>query len=97
MTLPAFEILVRSWMNGAISMGSFVVGLYFIAFWRETRQRLFVYFAGGFMVLAVHRVIFAITSEDPVWEEFSLSLRLVGYLIILAGIVDRRMAREIRQ
>ena len=97
MTLPAFEILVRSWMNGAISMGSFVVGLYFITFWRETRQRLFVYFAGGFMVLAVHRVIFAITSEDPVWEEFSLSLRLVGYLIILAGIVDRRMAREIRQ
>ena len=93
MVLTSLEALARTGMNGAIAMGYLVVSLFFISYWRETRQRLFVYFTTGFLILSVHRSIWALTFGDATWDQFSLALRLVGYLVILAGIIDRRMSR----
>lgn len=80
---------VRSWMNGAISMGYLIVGCFFLQYWRETRERLFVFFTLGFVVLAVHRTMFALMFGDA--DAFTFTLRLAGYLLILAGIIDRRL------
>ena len=80
---------VRSWMNGAISMGYVVVACFFYQYWRETRDRLFVFFTIGFLVLAVNRTMFALMFGDA--DLLSFSLRLTGYLCILAGIIERRL------
>ena len=85
------ETALRTWTNGAISMAYLVVGLMFLAFWRETRQRIFIYFTTAFAILAIHRTVFALTFGEENWDEFSFAIRLLGYLVILGGIVDRRM------
>ena len=77
---------LRVWTQGAIAMGYAVVAFYFIRYWRETHEPLFVFFTAGFFVLAVHRTLFAITDEVVL----TFSLRLLGYLLILAGIVSQR-------
>jgi uncharacterized protein DUF5985 len=83
---------VRIWMQGAIAMGYLVVMLFFINYYRQTHQRLFFFFSAGFGVLAIHRTMFALTAVDLA----SFSLRLLGYLLILVGILaqGRRIARE---
>lgn len=91
MIVTPFDVAARTWMQGAIAMGYLVVALFFVSFWAETRARLFLFFTCGFLTLAIHRTIFALTFGDPVWDQFSFALRLIGYLIILAGIIDRRL------
>jgi uncharacterized protein DUF5985 len=83
---------VRIWMQGAIAMGYLVVMLFFINYYRQTHQRIFFFFSAGFGVLAVHRTMFALTAVDMA----SFSLRLLGYLLILVGILAQgwRIARE---
>ena len=39
---------------GALAMASAVAGLFFLRFWRETRDRLFAMFALAFWVLGVN-------------------------------------------
>jgi hypothetical protein len=84
-----FSESVRSWMNGAISMGYLIVACFFFQYWRETRERLFVFFTIGFVVLAVNRTMYALMFGDA--DALSFSLRLAGYLVILGGIIDRRL------
>lgn len=94
MNVPTNEA-VRVAMQGAIAMGYFVVACFFVSYWRETRQRLFLYFACGFGILVLHRTLFALTFGDPAWDTIAITLRLIGYVTILAGIIDRRVTAPV--
>ncbi|MGZ4808868.1 MAG: DUF5985 family protein [Thermoanaerobaculia bacterium] len=48
---------------------------------------MFVLFSAGFVVLAIHRTLVALTDAVAV----NYSLRLAGYLLILIAIIDRRV------
>lgn len=80
---------LRSWMHGAIAMGHLVIAAFFFQYWRETHERLFAFFTIGFAVLALHRTMFALLFGDA--DTITFSLRLLGYLLILAGIIERRL------
>jgi hypothetical protein len=76
-------------MSGALTMGYFVAGLYFLRFWRDTRDRLFGIFAAAFWLLAVQRAALALTV-DPTGEQVLLySVRLLAFVLILAAIIDK--------
>ena len=90
MAVPLQDAL-RIWMQGAVAFGCLVVAIFFIQFWMETRERLFLFFAPGFVVLTIHRAMFGLATDDSDWRAVTFSLRLAGYVIILIGIIDRRM------
>jgi hypothetical protein len=78
--------------SGMLVMGYFVVGLFFLRFWRETRDRLFGIFAAAFWLLAVQRfllVVLELTPRDDVWL---YGLRLLAFVLILTAIVDKNRA-----
>jgi hypothetical protein len=76
-------------ISGALMMGYFVAGLYFLRFWRDTRDRLFGIFAAAFWLLAVQRAALALTV-DPTGEQVLLySVRLLAFVLILAAIIDK--------
>jgi hypothetical protein len=77
-------------------MGYLVAGLFFLRFWRDTRDRLFAIFAGAFWLLAVQRALLMLTAapdggEGAVWL---YALRLLAFLLILAAIIDKNRAPE---
>lgn len=80
---------IRSCMSGAIAMGYLTVAVFFLQYWRETRDRLFIFFTIGFLVLAAQRVLFAVFFGEA--DAITFGLRLTGYLCILAGIIERRL------
>lgn len=76
-------------ISGALVMGYFVAGLYFLRFWRDTRDRLFGIFAAAFWLLAAQRAALALTA-DPTGEQLLLySVRLLAFVLILAAIIDK--------
>jgi hypothetical protein len=76
-------------ISGALVMGYFVAGLYFLRFWRDTRDRLFGIFAAAFWLLAAQRAALAL-SDDPTGEQLLLySVRLLAFVLILAAIIDK--------
>ncbi len=76
-------------VSGAIVMGYAVAGLFFLRFWRDTRDRLFLIFAVAFWILGVQRLALTL-GRDMVEDQTGLYLvRLFAFLLILAAIVDK--------
>jgi len=74
---------------GAIAMGYLVAGLFFLKFWRDVGDRLFLLFAVAFGLLAVQRVALALIADTPEAALPLYGLRLLAFLIIIAAIIDK--------
>lgn len=69
----------------------------FARFWRQTRDRLFLFFAAAFAVMAIHRIAlgFAITRGVEIDDQAGIySIRLASYLLIAAGILAKNLERR---
>lgn len=80
-------------LAGAIAMGSFVIALFFLRFWRTTRDRFFLYFALSFLIEGMHRLY---ASDETLGEDLPhhYLVRLVAYLLILWAIYEKNFPRD---
>ncbi len=81
--------MTADFIGGATMTAALVVALLFFRYWRQTHDRLFLMFAGGFVVFAVSRLILAFLEEDDEGRIFVYALRLLPFLLILAAIIDK--------
>jgi uncharacterized membrane protein HdeD (DUF308 family) len=75
---------MMSFFHGMVTMGFVFAGLFFLRFWRRTKESLFVIFALAFWLLGLNQVFLAVAgSENPLlgWE-FLPSLGAFGFLIL---------------
>jgi hypothetical protein len=81
-------------LSGAVALGFFVCGLFFLRFWRRTRDQLFLAFALAFALLGTSQSILALASI-PTEERGSIYLiRLAAFALILIAILRKnRSAR----
>ncbi|MGN6582660.1 MAG: DUF5985 family protein [Rhizobiaceae bacterium] len=83
-------------MSGLISMGFLVSSLFFLRFWKSTRDRLFAAFAAAFLLLAANQSLLTL-SHVPLEERSKLYLlRLLAFAIIIAAVIakNRKGARR---
>jgi hypothetical protein len=85
------QILIGAVM-GALTMGFAVAGIFFLRFWRETKDRLFGFFALAFFVLAVSRIGLALHPQDG-RGDYLYWVRFVAFAIILLAILDKNRSR----
>lgn len=83
--LTMFNVFI----GGAICMGFFIVFLFFVRFWRSTRDPLFLYFSSAFFVLMLERLVRDLMPIHTEWTPFVYSLRLIAFVLILIGIIDK--------
>ncbi|HEY0445188.1 MAG TPA: DUF5985 family protein [Allosphingosinicella sp.] len=88
MTLYAF-------LSGAVTLGFVLAGLFFLRFWKQTRDSLFIAFALAFWLLGLNQALLAF-SRVPVEERTWLYLlRLAAFSLILIAIgYKNRKARH---
>lgn len=80
--MPSLYLFV----SGAVTMGFAVAGLFFLSFWRRTRDGLFLAFALAFWLLGFVQAMLAL-ADIPVEERSWLySVRLAAFLLILISI-----------
>ena len=51
-----------TFLHGAAAMGCLTAGLFFLKFWRETHDRLFLMFALAFWMIAAERVVLGLSD-----------------------------------
>ena len=81
-------------VSGATMAAALVIALLFFRYWRQSRDRLFLMFALGFLVFSVSRLILAFLEEDDEGRVYVYGLRLIAFLLILAAIVDKNRSRK---
>lgn len=76
-------------LSGMLVALDAVAGLFFLKFWRASRDRLFALFGAAFLILGIQRLVLAATRA--VFEEQAIfySLRLLAFVIIIVAIVDK--------
>ena len=87
-------MMLYDFLSGAVSLGFFVCALFFLRFWKRTRDGLFMAFALAFSLLGLGQAILAL-ANIPTEERGSIYLiRLAAFaLIILAILRKNRGAR----
>ena len=82
-------------LSGALALGFGVCALFFLKFWKRTREELFLAFALAFLLLGIGQTVLAL-ADIPTEERGSLYLlRLFAFLLILAAIYRKnRRARS---
>jgi hypothetical protein len=83
-------------MLGAIAMASLTATVFFLRFWRDTRDRFFLFFAIAFLIDALNRVILGLKAVPQEHEPFFYVVRLCSYMLIIAAIVDKNRPRSAR-
>jgi hypothetical protein len=84
---------MNSLILGAVSMASLVAALFFLKFWRQTQDHLFVFFSLAFAVDAVTRVVLGLSQVSNEDEPIFYLGRLVTFALILVAIVRKNRAR----
>lgn len=77
---------------GAVAMGHWVAGLFFLRFWYKTRDRFFALFAVAFWILGLNRVAMVI-YRDLTEHHFVYWVRLAAYIVILVAILDKNRSK----
>ena len=84
---------VHHLLLGALAMGSFVIGVIFLRYWRDGGDRFFLYFALSFLVQAANRVALALSTDPNEGSPWHYSVRLLAYVLILVAIIDKNRFR----
>jgi hypothetical protein len=79
MTLYAF-------LSGAITLGFAFAGLFFLRFWKRTRDLLFLAFALAFWLLGLQQALLAFSSIPVEERTWLYLLRLAAFSLILLAI-----------
>jgi uncharacterized membrane protein HdeD (DUF308 family) len=73
-------------MVGAITLANFLIGLFFLRFWRGTRDSFFLYFALAFAIEGINRLISGVTQTFYENAPLFYVIRLLSYSLIVIAI-----------
>jgi uncharacterized membrane protein HdeD (DUF308 family) len=85
---------MNTYLLSAMSMGFFVAALFWIKYWRATRDALFLFFAVAFALEGASRAFFALDASPTEGSPVFYLARLVAYLLILGAIVSKNVKRS---
>jgi hypothetical protein len=80
-------------LSGAIVVASLMAGLFFLRFWRHTRDRFFLYFALSFFLEAINRLALTLVTHATEDNPLFYTLRVLAYGLIVAAIWQKNRRR----
>jgi len=80
---------ITSVLMGAVAMASFVATLFFLRFWRQTRDTFFLFFAVAFGIDAATRLALGLGHVSNEAEPLFYGARLITFALIIAAIIQK--------
>jgi hypothetical protein len=84
-------------MSGAVTLGFLMAALFFLRFWRRTSDRLFLAFSVAFALFALNQALAQWLGAADERVGFTYLLRVLGFILILAAIIDKNLAGSARR
>ena len=86
--------MIEGFLLGIIATSSVMAGIFFLKFWRHTKDFLFIAFATAFIVEGLSRasvLLLAKPNEGSPWIYFA---RLPASLLILIAVLKKNYSRR---
>ena len=80
---------MRHFLWGALAVTSVIASIFFMRYFRLTRDRLFVFFSIAFLVMALNWIGLAIADPSIETRHQVYVLRLLAFVLFLIGIIDK--------
>lgn len=81
--------MLDQFLAGAAFMSLLVIAMFFLRFWRKTRDRLFLFFAGAFLIMMIERLVRAALPVDNDTAPYVYTIRLAAFVLIIVAIADK--------
>lgn len=85
--MGAPDVVLFMW--GATTFGSWVIALFFLKYWKRTRDRLFLFFSAAFWILSVNWIALATTTPDYEARHWIFVARVLAFSFMILGILDK--------
>ena len=85
-------MILADFLAGAVTFGFLACALFFLRFWRRTRDFLFQAFAIAFLLLGVVQAILALGGIPVEERSWVYAIRLAAFLLILFAIIRKNRA-----
>jgi hypothetical protein len=80
---------VSAVLQGAVAMASGVAALFFLRFWRQTRDSFFLLFAAAFAIDALARFVLGFAELSEETQPLVYSARLITFGLIIIAIIRK--------
>lgn len=87
-------MISADFFSGMIAMGFAVCAVFFLRFWRRTRDSLFLVFSIAFLLLALNQALTSLLGLPLEERSWLYLLRLAAFLIIIAAIVRKNIGKR---
>ena len=84
--------MFEGFLLGVIVTASLAASAFFLKFWRQTHDKLFLGFSAAFAIEGVNRLAFLFLDQPNEGNPLIYTVRLFSYLLILAAIVNKNRA-----
>jgi hypothetical protein len=84
--------MFEGFLLGVIVTASLAASAFFLKFWRQTHDKLFLGFSAAFAIEGVNRLAFLFLDHPNEGNPLIYMVRLFSYLLILAAIVNKNRA-----
>ncbi len=83
---------MNDFLRGAVVMASFAVGMFFLRYWRTSRDRLFLLFCAAFWLLALD---WTLATVGGLLADNAHVFRFLAFIVIALAVLDKnRRQRE---
>jgi len=86
--------MTEGFFLGLIVCSSLIAGTFFLKFWRQTRDLLFLAFGIAFIIEGINRSCLLFVEEPSKGSVLIYLVRLFCYLLILAAILFKNRRRS---
>ena len=80
-------------LYGIAVCGAGGASLFFLRYWRQTRDRFFLFFAAAFAALAVNWLLLVVYHPSVEYRHLFYVWRLLAFGLILTAIWDKNRSR----
>lgn len=86
---------MNAMLLGMISAASLVAALFFLRFWKSTRDRFFLFFSAAFGIEALNRAALALQGPTvPESVPVFYLIRFLAFALILFAIIDKNWPKK---
>jgi uncharacterized membrane protein HdeD (DUF308 family) len=81
--------MIEGFLLGVIASTSFTAAIFFLRFWRDTRDSLFLMFSIAFIIEALNRSAMLFLRQPNEGSPWIYIVRFLAFLLILIGILNK--------
>lgn len=92
--MMGLDPILSAYAAGVITLGFLTTGLFFVKFWRRTKDGLFLAFAVAFALLAANAAIPVLLNVPSENQSYIYLLRLAAFVLIIAAVLRKNFGRR---